>query len=150
MQGSHISIAPGHVQVTGDVNHTHSLPKAVQGVDVVVSALQVSIMLLPVMLPPSRLPRCCVPALRWALAAADAMFRKGISMNSGIALWPVVLHSSWSTIQVCFWMMWVTACNGALKPVSSMGTSGDVCAHKHPRRGCALPDQPAEGGTGQL
>ena len=42
MQGSHILIAPGHVQVTGDVNHTHSLPKAVQGVDVVVSALQVS------------------------------------------------------------------------------------------------------------
>ena len=41
-QGSHISIAPDHVQVTGDVNHTHSLPKAVQGVDVVVSALQVS------------------------------------------------------------------------------------------------------------
>ena len=47
-------------------------------------------------------------------------------MQSDIALRPVALHTSWSTIQVCLCMMLVIAwgCSGALKPMSAMSSPG--------------------------
>ena len=55
-------------------------------------------------------------------------------MQSDIALRPLALHTSWSTVQVCLCMMLVIAwsCNGALKPMSAMSP------------GCSLVDVYAE------